>query len=365
MSASALPRPCSRRSSTQFPYFLSLVSLLLPILLAAAAFGQASVNEGLETAYVYVDPTGSDSNAGTKSKPLKTIGAAITMAETNNQSGIGTRVTINPGTYREALLMTHNKKDTSLPITLEAATNGTVIVNGATLYTGWAKYSLNNSIYTDGWSNDWGVCPQLSSCPYQQEIMMRRELVAVNGTLLTQVMSLTQMVQGTFYVDEHGGQIYVWPQTGTNMGTATVEVASLPTLLSIHQKSSIVIRGLTFQYANTCRASAAVSIDGSSSNILFDSDTFQWNNGQGFSVSTPVTNFTVENSTSEHNGDSGFQEATTKNGLWQSDTTSYNNWRGAQAAYYACNTSGLHAWQAHEDTINGLTTSFNETYGLH
>jgi hypothetical protein len=149
------------------------------------------------------------------------------------------------------------------------------------------------------------------------------------------------------------------------MSTATVEVASQPTLWLIQHKSNMVVRGLTFQYANTCHASAAVLVQGEASNILFDSDTFQWNNGQGLAIENPTTYFTVKNSTAVHNGDSGFQESQTKYGLWQSDTTSYNNWRGAQGAYYACNTSGLHAWEVHIDTINDLTTSFNQSYGIH
>ncbi len=149
------------------------------------------------------------------------------------------------------------------------------------------------------------------------------------------------------------------------MGTATVEAAASSTLLQIDHKNAIVIRGIVFQYANTCHASAAVEVTGDATNILFDSDTFQWNNGQGLSISTPATYFTVENSSALHNGDSGFQEATTKYGLWQSDTTSYNNWRGAQGGYYVCNTSGLHAWEVHDDTITGLTSSFNEAYGIH
>jgi Protein of unknown function (DUF1565) len=345
---------------------LALFGLAAIIFLPRLSMGQATVNEGLETAFLYVDAVnGSDSNPGTQTQPLKTISAAASLAQTNNHSSIGTKITINPGTYRESVSLTHNKKDTTLPITFQAATTGTVIVSGATLYTAWVPYSANQSIYTNTWTNDWGTCKQLSSCPFQQNIMMRREMVAVNGSVLTQVLTLGQMLQGTFFVDETGGQIYVWPASGTNMGTATVEVGTLPSLFTIQNKSDIVVRGLTFQYANSCRSDAAVEISGPSTNILLDSNTFQWNNGQGLSIVEPVTLFTVENSASLHNGDSGFQENQTKDGLWQSDTTSYNNWRGAQGAYYACNTSGLHAWKAHEDTISGLTTSFNETYGIH
>ena len=356
------PQVCLAKSHFAcFVVLFSLTSFLVP-----RAFAQAKVNESLETATLYVDTNkGSDSNPGTQSKPLKTIGAAAAAAETNNQSSIGTKVIINPGTYRESISLTKSNKDTSLPITFEAATNGTVIVSGATVYTGWSTYSENKSIYTTSWNNNWGECAQLSSCPYQQSIMMRQELVAVNGTVLTQVLSLTQMLAGTFYVDESSDLLYVWPPSGTNMSTATVEAASTPATFTIQNKSDIVVRGLTFQYANSCRGSAAVLVQGNSSNILFDTDTFQWNNGQGIAIENPTTYFTVENSTSAHNGDSGFQESQTQYGLWQNDITSYNNWRGAQAGYYACNVAGLHAWEAHDETINGLTVSFNESYGIH
>ena len=344
----------------------ALCGLLGVLFLAQFSVGQATVNESLETAFIYVDAVnGNDSNSGTSSKPLKTIGAAASIAQTNNQSGIGTRVTIKPGTYRESISLTHNKKDTSLPITFEASTNGTVIVSGGTLYTGWAKDPLNSNIYTNGWTHQWGTCPQQTSCPYQQDIVMRQELVAVNGTVLTQVLSYSAMRQGTFYVDQQGGLLYVWPTAGTDMSAATVEVAEQPSLLLIQQKSNIVVRGIKFQYANSCHAGSAVTVQGSSSNILFDNDTFQWNNAQGLAIENPTTYFTVQNSTAKHNGDSGFQESQTNHGLWQTDTASYNNWRGAQGAFYACNTSGLHAWEVHNDTVNDLTTSFNQSYGVH
>jgi hypothetical protein len=352
--------------SSRFSFRWSLIASLLPFFLLGVGFGQANINEGLESVYLYVNgTTGSDSNPGTESQPLQTISAAASAAETNNHNNLGTQINIESGTYRESVSLTHSSKDTTLPITFQAATGASVIVSGSTVYTGWSEYSANKSIYTTTWNYNWGTCAQLTSCPYQQEIMMRQELVAVNGTVLTEVLSETQMQQGTFYVDESSDLLYVWPATGTDMSTATVEAATTGSLFSINHKSDIVVRGITFQYSNACRGSAAVQVQGESTNILFDSDTFQWNNGQGLSISNPTTYFTVENSVALHNGDSGFQEATTQYGLWQSDTTSYNNWRGAQAAYYACNTGGIHAWQAHNDTFSGFTSSFNEAYGIH
>src|SRR5947209_11677665 len=96
--------------------------VLLSVFFVRNAAGQATVNEGLETATLYVDTvTGSDTNPGTKTKPLKTIGAAASAAETNNQNSIGTKVIINPGTYRETITLKKSNKDTSLPMTFEAA----------------------------------------------------------------------------------------------------------------------------------------------------------------------------------------------------------------------------------------------------
>lgn len=345
--------------------------LILPAHFAAA---QANVNESLETISYWVDTnTGSDSNPGTQALPFKTIGYAATQAVANNQAGKGIHVWIDNGTYRESVSLTGSTKDTTLPITFEAVNHGQVVVSGSVVYTGWTQYSGNSSIYTTAWNNTWGVCATVPGCPAssypQPDIMLRQEMVAVNGTVLTEVLSEAQMQPGTFSVDTTNKLIYVWPPSKTTMGTATVEVATEPTIFSLAGKSNIVIRGLVFQYANSCRSAPAVSVTGSPSfpptNILIDSDTFQWNNGQGLAIDNPTTYFTVENSTATHNGDSGFQSYDTQYGLWQNDFAGYDNWRGAQGAYYACNVAGFHPWAAHNDTLSGFTTQYNQAYGVH
>jgi hypothetical protein len=348
-------------------------------LFAALCFGQfaaaqANVNEGLELFSFWVDTKrGSDSNPGTQALPFKTIGWAASQAVLNNQASKGTHVWINDGTYRETITLTASSLDTSLPMTFEAVNHGKVIVSGGVIYTGWSVYTGNSSIYTHAWNNKWGLCATVTGCSTsiypQPNIMLRQEMVAVNGTELTEVLSVAQMQPGTFFVDTTAALIYVWPATGTNMTTATVDVATQPTLFAIAGKSNIVIRGIVFQYANSCRSNSAVAVSSgggqSPSNILFDSDTFQWNNGQGLAIDNPATLFTVENSSSLHNGDSGLQSYNTQFGLWQNDTVAFNNWRGAQGAYYACNVAGFHSWEAHDDSLSGFTAKYNQTYGIH
>jgi hypothetical protein len=341
------------------------LTLPLILFLSLTCFGQANVNESLETATVYVDGVnGSDSNPGTSAEPLKTIGAGVSKAVNNNHNSIGTKVIIRPATYRESIAVGHSGKSTSLPMTFEAATNGTVIVSGADVWTGWTQYSGNSQIYTRSWPYSWGVCRGDPQAPTEQPIVMRREMLIVNHKPMTEVLSLSAMRPGTFFPSESNSTVYVWPPSGANMSTATVEVATRDTLFTVGGQSNIVVRGLTFEYANSCHQSAAVSIVNRAQNVLMDSDTFIWNNAAGLVFNGGAQKFTVQNSVANHNGQMGFGTSTVKSGLWQSDTTSYNNWRGAQGAFYSWDTGGTKFLLDHDSTFSNFTTAYNQAHGF-
>jgi len=189
-------------------------------------------------------------------------------------------------------------------------------------------------------------------------------MIVVNGTLMTQVMTLSAMRQGTFYVDESRATAYVWPPAGTNMNTATVEVPTRANLFSISGKSNIVLRGLTFQYANSCRNESAVPIAFSANNILVDKSFFFWNNSNGLKLMF-TTSTTVQNSIANHNGTNGMKGYQTKNDLWQDNQTLYNDWRGSQGVYYSWGVAGTHFGLAHNQTLKNIDSSFNQTFGFH
>jgi hypothetical protein len=348
---------------------LTSVLLLVTTILAfgAPVWGQANVDESQETVTLYVDSDhGLDSNPGTQQLPLKTIGAAAGKAVANNQAGVGTKVIINPGTYRETVALMGSKKDTSLPMTFEAAKSGRAIMNGADVWTGWTVLAGNPNVYTHSWPNRWGLCPLdngSDSPPPEEDIVRRREMILVNGAAITQVTTLSAMREGTFYVDESKGIAYLWPRAGTDMNNATVEVGTRSSLFSIWSKSNIVLRGLTFQYANSCRNNPAASAL-SSANILFDHDFFLRNNSVGLGL-TLTTNTTVQNSAANFNGTSGMNAYETKYDLWQDSQTRYNGWRGAQGVYYDWGVAGMHSVKAHHQTIKNIESSFNQTFGFH
>jgi hypothetical protein len=348
----------------KFPHFVAYI-ILAVLSLPALVFAQANINEGLETATIWVDGSnGSDSNPGTQASPLKTMGAAVTKAVNNNDGHIGSRVIINPGTYREALVVGKSRRSTSLPITFEAATSGTVIISGADIWSGWTPYSGNAAVFTHHWPYRYGVCASASQpAPIEQAIILRREMLAVDGVSLTQVLSLEAMQPGTFYVNEANSEVYVRPPAGTNMASAKVEVATRPTLFAINKASNIVLRGLAFQYSNACRQNSAVQVYGAD-NILLDQDVFYWNNATGLEFDNSQ-HFTVQKSVANHNGQAGIHSWQVKGNLWSSDQASYNNWRGAQGAFYGWDTGGAKFMLTHDATFENLAMNFNQTHGIH
>jgi len=203
----------------------SLLLVLAVIFLPILGNAQGSLS-------YWVNPsTGSDSNSGSQSAPFQHIAYAWSVAQANNLNNQATIVNLDAGTYRESVTMNAQNGATSAVVTFQPASGATgqVIWSGGTLYTGWSVYSGNSSIYTHAWTNDYPVCAQVSGCTsyLQEEIMLHQEMVTVNGSVLTQVLSLTQMLYpGTFYVDNTTSTIYVWPPSGTNMSTATVDIPS-------------------------------------------------------------------------------------------------------------------------------------------
>jgi hypothetical protein len=333
-------------------------------LFTSLAWSQANVNESLETKTLFVDAiNGSDSNPGTKQLPLKTVAVAADQAVKNNHAALGTKVIINPGVYRESITLTYSSRDTSLPITIQAAQAGTAIISGSDVWTGWKPAGSN--LYTHSWNNRWGLCPlDGEGAPPEEDIIRRREMAFVNGTAMTQVMSKSALRVSTFFVDESNSKVYLWPPTGTNMGSATVEVAMRDAVFTIKNRKNMVLRGLTFQHANPCRGKAALMVSFGASNILLDDITSNWNNSAGMKL-TEVTNTTVQNSRAHHNGNSGMAGHQTKYDWWQDNQTRYNGWRGAQGVYYGWVVAGTHYMKAHNQTVKNLDTSFNQTFGVH
>src|ERR1700692_1596359 len=117
-----------------YSFSLAVLAIAGPV-----AHSQANVVEN-ESSVLYVDAqSGSDSNSGASSSPLKTIQAAVNKANINNQKSIGTKIIVNAGIYRETVNVYSFSGLTAAPLTIEAATNGTAIIAGSDVLTAWSS----------------------------------------------------------------------------------------------------------------------------------------------------------------------------------------------------------------------------------
>lgn len=340
-------------------FSVAVAVLFLAAFCGGRAHAQATVTGGQGT-YIYVDgQSGSDSNPGTSSQPLKTIQAGVNAALADNAHGINTVVSIKPGVYRESVTMggTHS----SASITIEAATPGTVSIDGADVLT---KYSSkDDGVYAYSWTDNVRGCV-LPNNWYtgMPPIVQANEMVFVNGTPLTQVMSESQLVPGTFYVDNSYNQIDIDPASGTDMSSAKVEAASRRTTLTLNSASNVVLRGLVLQHAASCMNVDGANIN-SGSNILIDNVQANWNNWGGLGVNSS-DHVTVQNSTASYNGGVGFGGFQNTHSLFSNNESDYNNWRGEMVGLYDFAQGGTKLMHQHTVTVSGQKSYNNGAQGL-
>ena len=269
--------------------------------------GQEQVSgQTVTAAEIYVGGTrGSDVNSGTRDHPVKTISKAIRMARANNSRNIPTRVLVNPGVYRDAAVWVAGSRETEAPITIMASKGGTVTISGSDVWSNWQPDERNLRVLTHRWPYKWGLCSVPRGWPSVQDIARRKEMIFVNGDLMTQVLSLADMKENSFFVDELNAQVHIWVPAETNVQTATIEVAVRPELLRFQGQSNLALRGLKFVHANSCFSKAAVAIFGGSNNRVEDSE-FTWNNWTGFSAGASL-NFAVRRVIANNNGGPGLE----------------------------------------------------------
>ena len=341
-------------------------SLALFLLLATLAVtagrvsAQASIVENQST-YVYVDAkVGSDSNSGAQTAPFKSFQAGLNKAIALNQQNIGVKLILNSGVYRESVQI-GNTKATRAPFTIQAAVTGGAVISGSDVVTGWTQQ--NSTTWQAPFSDNTGFCAIPSGWPTTfPPIVQRTEMIFVNGIPLTQVMAYADLKPGTFFFSDAYQMLHITPPAGTNMFTAVVEAAVRPTTLTAIGRYNFVLRGLVFRHAANCMSTSSVNIFGSTQ-VLIDSVQAVWNNWGGLGVYTS-NNFTVQNSVASYNGGAGILGDEDTYALYSFNETDYNNWRGAQGAFYDWAMGGMKLFQMRTATVQNQFSYNNQAQGL-
>lgn len=306
-----------------------------------------------------------DTNPGTEALPLKSLARAAKIAKNQSNNDISTKVVIAPGVYRETFDL-WKTEPTTAPITLEAKEPGKVVISGSDIWKGWQPDLQNSSVYTHSWSSDSGLSPipegwdPVKSKLENNPITRHTEMIFVNDQPLKQVLSRGEVTEGTFYVSEDLNKVYIQPSAGTNMSTATVEVAVRPNLLRASGQN-IALKGLVFEHSNSPINGGAVKFS-RSSNVLIENSQFRHNNWDGLQF-YKTQNLTVQNSSANKNGHTGMTGHTLTNFLFEGAETSYNNWRGIAGNY--------HDWSPGQKFMDSRTGTFrrfksvgNQSVGL-
>ena len=338
----------------------ALLLLAAFVISGSRARAQANVVEN-QSAYLYVDAKlGSDANSGAPATPIKTVQAAINKANTLNQQGTGVKIIVNAGVYRESVTI-GNYKNTSATLTVQAAVAGTAIISGSNVITGWTQQ--NSTTWQAPFSDSTGFCAIPSGWPTTfAPIIQRTEMVFVNGAPLTQVMSHNDLKPGTFFFSDAYQLLYIAPPTGTNMATAVVEAAVRPTTLKLVSRSNVVLRGLVFRHSANCLNTSGTSIN-SSTNVLIDSVQASWNNWGGLGIYSS-NKVTLQNSVANYNGGAGILTDRDQNVLFSFNESDYNNWRGAQGAFYDWGMGGTKFFRTHTATVQNHFSYNNQAQGL-
>jgi hypothetical protein len=301
-------------------------------------------------------PGASDSNPGTERLALKTISRAAEIAASNNAKGMVTTVMIHAGVYRETVAI---RAQTAVPITFQAVENGTVILSGSDVWRDWQLWRLG--VYRHTWPFRWGATPIPAEWPTIQEIARRREMIFISGRLQTQVLSLSALTEGAFYVDEQAGWVYALPPAGTDMTRATVEVAIRPSLFTASD-ANLALRGLTFQHAATFLDGDAVLVSGGT-RILIEDTEYRWNNWGGLDIKGSM-NVIIRRSIANHNGGRGMGTWRNKDVLFEDNETSFNNWRGAWGGFFDWAMGGVKNMRSHGGIWRRHKSLGNQAYGL-
>ena len=351
-------------------YSKSFRILFLAAVAIAGSRAQAQViATQTPTNTIYVDSAkGSDVvanlvTAGTTTAPLQSIQAAVNLANTRNTQNVATTIMVNPGVYRESINISGVQGQTAAPLVIQASTTGSTVISGSDVLTGWQPVSGHSGTYWHSWNYNFGECAIPSGWPTSIPAITRRtEMVFVNNVPLTQVLSESQLRPGTFFVDEATNQILITPASGTSVSTAKIEAAVRPQIFTISGRSYVTVKGMIFQHANSCINKPAAVIVGSS-HVTVDNVQAIWNNWGGLQLAGD-SYVTVENSIASHNGGVGFmgdQDVSTVFSYTESD---FNNWRGAEGAFYNWGMGGTKLFQMHTATVQDHYSYGNQAQGL-
>lgn len=315
----------------------------------ASAVGSASF--AVPAGALYVATTGSDTNAGTQSAPLRTIARALALVPD------GGTIVLRAGVYGESLTLTRPN------VTLQNYPGEQAWLDGSRQVTGWVPDGSRWRV--DGWTNrfdhsptytkgapdstqpNWQfVNPAYPMAPYPDQVF-------VNGAPQRQVASLAQLVAGTFYLDESTSRLYL----GTDPTGKRIDASVLFKAMSI-RASGVKVRGIGVRrYAPSVWHMGAITVEAPS--VRFENVTITDSATTGLSVLN--RDVTLERLTVRGSGMLGVHGRFADNLTMRSSLVTANN---TERFNHAPNAGGVKLGQTRGVTVKDSAFTRNDGTGF-
>ena len=299
----------------------------------------AQVQEDAVSDVLHVDVAStvvkSDDADGSVERPFVSLAKAVERARENNFKGVGTRIVLHPGTYRESVdIQWPAKQRKDVPLIIEASEPGKAIVSGSDLWSDGWQATETKGVFQHAWPYKWGLRPNhweqyLAIKP----IALRSELVFADGEFLKQALTPEDLAEGYFCVVEEKQQLLVWLPRNADPAQARMEISVRMPVLRMTGMNQVVLRGLIFQHVRGAVVDGGAAAFGNCRHVLIENCQFLWNGSVGCSIGM-CEYITHLNCVANYNGLAGLTAWKVDHLLYDGNTTSYNNWRGALVGFY-------------------------------
>lgn len=314
--------------------------------LARAQTG-AQVDESKVARTYYVDPSNADAeddaDHGTEESPFKTIARGVQVAAADQDRGIGAKVILADGVYREAVRIPPGQGAATAPLVIEAASREQAIIEGADV-AGWEPGAWK----AEGgrWIHPWTGAPVIAlkrpaGAPCKP--FAGSALVFLGGQALRETADPARLEAGEFCVVAPAADatktrrgraaapaefVAINPPGGNeDLAAASFAVSAQERTFTVEGRRNVVIRGITIQHM----LGAALALNGCS-NVLIDDVLCQWNNDAGLRIAGRAAapwsaDISLRRVRLLYNGGSGLAAAGLKDLTVEDSETSFNGFR--------------------------------------
>jgi len=329
---------------------------------------------------------------------LRTAFLALRDSAMAGHQAVRYRLLIAPGTYRlrkSMVWIEDEDSDLQREFVMRPAADGDVVISGAELNREgntdqpwndqgeWSTLDAELHRYKTDWPYSYGTV-DLSKFTdrYQQwinnsdkpELLQRREMVVINGTILDQRLQHERLLPGTFKVieSENGnpGQLAI-QLTQPLTANDEIEIPIIENQLILRRLDRVIISDIDFVRANPHHGNKAVIISGTQSIQLTDCS-FNEHNWKGLGIgSSPLpTNRTQQdtieiiNCRANRNGGLGIGLTNLARVRIDNCELAENSWRAWAAGAKQWATGGSKIFHVHDVTVTNMHAHDNLTTGL-